>query len=100
MIRRTSEPRLALSQALRKYWPLLLGLPTIQFIFVFVPSIFENRPLVGILFFAATLPAVWPYAFGNAPFSFEVVTGLYWLFGSLIPIAIKVVLFTAMGLSL
>ena len=97
MIQRNAKARLPLRTALRCYWPFLLGITSFHILVVFDSAISTNQTLLLILFFVAILPAMWPYLFASAPYSFWAVAALYWFFGYLLTIALKVLLFSALG---
>ena len=93
----SARPKMPLRQALRKYWPFLLGISAFHVLMVFVPAVSNNWPLVQVLFFVAVLPAMWPSLFGSAPYSFWVVATLYWFFGYILLVVFAVLLYTVMG---
>ena len=97
MFKVNSKARISLGQAMRRYWPFLLGITAFHILLVFVPSAAENHALLAILFFAAVLPAMWPTAFGAAPYSFWVVASLYWFFGFLLVALVRVILYSLLG---
>jgi hypothetical protein len=99
MLEGNSKTRLPLRTAMRLYWPFLLGITAFQILVIFVPPVSENRVVVSALFFMATLPAMYPYLFRNAPFSFWTVACLYWFFGYILMIIAKVVIYSLLGLN-
>lgn len=100
MSRRRTSPRLPLRQALQKYWPFLIGLPIFQFLVVFVPAVRKSETLLGILFFSTGLPAMWPSAFGNAPYSFWVVVCAYGFFGFILLVALVAAISVAFNVTI
>lgn len=94
---RSAKTRLPLGSAMRRYWPFLLGIPAFHILVVFVPAISGNGNLVSVLFFVAILPAMYPYVVKSAPLIFWVVASLYWFFGYLLTLVVKVVLFSSLG---
>ena len=89
-----------LKSALRRYWPFLLGITAFHILVVFFPAVSNNWNLVAVLFFVAVIPAMWPSTFGSAPYSFWAIASLYWFFGLLLTVAVKVALYVALGISL
>jgi hypothetical protein len=89
-----------LRQALRRYWPFLLGITLFHVLITFVPNLSEHRAAVTTLFFCAMIPAQLPYLVGAAPYSFSVVGGLYWFFGGIATIVVKVLLYSVLGWSI
>jgi hypothetical protein len=100
MSRHYTTPKLRLREALRTYWPFLIGLPVFQFLIVFVPPVRNNEWLFGILFLGAILPAMWPLFFGNAPFSFWVAACAYWFFGFILLLALVAAIFVVFNIKL
>ena len=97
---RLPAPRVGLREALRTYWPFLIGLPIFQLLIVFVPTVRNNEVLFGIFFLGAILPAMWPLFFGNAPFSFWVVACAYWFFGFILLVAFVAALYVVFHLKI
>jgi len=83
---------------MRRYWPFLLGITAFQILVVFAPAVSDNRVVVSALFFMATIPAMYPYLFGEAPFSFWAVACLYWFFGYILMFVVKAVIYSLLGL--
>ena len=100
IFRRHTTPRLRLRQALRTYWPFLIGLPIFQFLIVFSPTVRNNDVLFGILFLSAILPAMWPSSFGNAPYSFWVAACVYWFFGFILLVALVAAIYVVFNIKL
>jgi hypothetical protein len=97
MLSNNGKARLTLRSAMRRYWPFLLGIAVFQILVVFVPAISSNWNVVSVLFFVAILPAMYPFLFGSAPFSFWAVACLYWFFGYILMILVKGLLYTLLG---
>jgi len=98
MLQSSGKTRLPLGAAMRRYWPFLLGITAFQILVIFVPAVSDNPIVVSILFIAATLPAMYPYLLGAAPFSFWAVACLYWFFGYILMIVVKAVIYSLLGL--
>jgi hypothetical protein len=97
MFQRSASPRLPLRPALRRYWPCLLGITAFHIAVVFVPGVSTAPGLMQGLFFVAVLPAMWPFLFGSAAYSFWVAATLYWFFGYILTIVFKAALFQVVG---
>jgi hypothetical protein len=92
MFKLTGKPRLPFGQALRKYWPFLMGLVLFHFLAVFVPAIWD-WPVVWIsLFFSVAFAAGWPWLFGDAPYTFWIFACVYWVVGVILMVLLRVVL--------
>jgi len=92
MFSRNSNERMKLGPSLKRYWPFFLGMTLFHALVVFVPSVSANHAVVITLFFAAAIPASWPYVCGNAPYSFWMVACGYWFFGLILMAMIKVLI--------
>jgi hypothetical protein len=98
MLQGSNKIRVPLGAAMRRYWPFLLGITLFQVLVVFVPAVSSNWNVASVLFLVATLPAMYPYLFGSAPFSFWVVACLYWFFGYILMIFVKAFIYSLLGL--
>ncbi len=84
---------LPLEQALKAYWKNLIGLavfPPVAFIGI---GGFElPSALFMPCFFAAGLPALWPYLTKRTPYSFWIVAMGVWMASSMISVMLMVIL--------
>ena len=79
MSRRNPTPRLPLREALRVYWPWLLGLVVAAAITFFIPNPREHFSVIAVFFFCGAFMAAYPWLRLNAPYSFWVFAGVLWL---------------------
>jgi hypothetical protein len=86
------KPRLPFGQALRKYWPFLLGLVAFHFLVIFVPAVAEQKAVLIVLFFGVTYVAMWPYLHRDAPYSFWIFACVYWVGGAVLVLLLKIAL--------
>jgi hypothetical protein len=98
MLPRSSKPRLEFPESLKVYWPFLGGMFVFHVLVVFVPGFAENRPLLFGFFFVSAFMAMWPSAFGSAPYSFWIFACVYWVLGVVLMVLIKLGVFLMLGL--
>ena len=97
MVAQLAKPRMPFGQALRKYWPFLLGQVAFHFLIIFYPVVIEQQAVLIVLFFLVTFSAMWPCLFRDAPYSFWIFACVYWVVGAVLVLLLRIALMALAG---
>jgi hypothetical protein len=90
---RAKGPRLPLSEALRRFWMNLIGVTLFPFVAVITLKHYRLPiAVLFVLFLAAVVPAMWPFAIRNAPISYFGVAMAIWMAAILFAFVLSVMM--------